>query len=145
MSSFSFEKYIPDDEKDIMKIKSRPKKITYPDLYDIKENEKIPKVFVVIRTDTNENFVKGLTYILKKLVPQFKNATTNDISFVHFSEGITNKIVCATNMQNNFRVNVRTFGSYTEYLIDRDMELLIYSFPDKIKLNKKLFYNLIYK
>ena len=64
MSSLAYEKYIPDDEKDIMKIKSRPKKISYPDLYDIKENEKIPKVFIVILTDTNENFVKGLTYIL---------------------------------------------------------------------------------
>ena len=64
MSSISYEEYIPDDEKDIMKIKSRPKKISYPDLYDIKENEKIPKVFIVILTDTNENFVKGLTYIL---------------------------------------------------------------------------------
>ena len=112
MSKETYEKYIQEDEKDIMKIKSRPKKIVYPELYDTKENEKIPKVFVVIPTDTNENFVKGLTYILKKLVPEFKNAAQSDISFVHFTEGITNKIVCATNMQNNFRVNVRTFGSY---------------------------------
>ena len=68
MSTESYEKYIPDDEKDIMKIETRPKKISYPDLYDIKETEKIPKIFLVILTDTNENFVKGLTYILKKLV-----------------------------------------------------------------------------
>ena len=63
MSIDTFEKYIQEDEKDVMKIKSRPKKIVYPELYDTKENEKIPKVFVVIPTDTNENFVKGLTYI----------------------------------------------------------------------------------
>ena len=144
MSSISYEEYIPDDEKDIMKIKSRPKKISYSDLYDIKENEKIPKVFVVILTDTNENFVKGLTYILKKLVPEFKNATTSDISFVHFTEGITNKIVCATNMQNNFRVNIRTFGSYTEYLIDRDMELLIMNSAPKVKVYGTFLNGLVY-
>jgi hypothetical protein len=62
MSAESYEKYIQEDEKDIMKIKSRPKKISYSDLYDIKENEIIPKIFVVILTDTNEHFVKGLTY-----------------------------------------------------------------------------------
>ena len=144
MSSITYEEYIPDDEKDIKKIKSRPKKISYPDLYDIKENEKIPKVFVVILTDTNENFVKGLTYILKKLVPEFKNATTSDISFVHFTEGITNKIVCATNMQNNFRVNIRTFGSYTEYLIDRDMELLIMNSAPKVKVYGTFLNGLVY-
>ena len=51
MSTESYEKYIPDDEKDIMKIETRPKKISYPDLYDIKETEKIPKIFLVILTD----------------------------------------------------------------------------------------------
>ena len=144
MSTESYEKYISDDEKDIMKIETRPKKISYPDLYDIKETEKIPKIFLVILTDTNENFVKGLTYILKKLVPEFKNATQSDISFVHFTEGITNKIVCATNMQNNFRVNVRTFGSYTEYLIDRDMELLIMNSAPKIKVYGTFLNGLVY-
>ena len=144
MSAETYEKYIEEDEKDIMSIKSRPKKISYPDLYDIKENEKIPKVFVVILTDTNENFVKGLTYILKKLVPEFKDASQSDISFVHFTEGITNKIVCATNMQNNFRVNVRTFGSYTEYLIDRDMELLIMNSVPKVKVYGTFVNGLVY-
>ena len=78
MSDQSYENFLEDDEKDIMKIKSRPKKITYPNLYDSKENEKIPKVFVVIQTDNNENFVKGLTYILIKLVPEFKKASQSD-------------------------------------------------------------------
>ena len=144
MSAESYEKYIEKEEKDIMKIKSRPKKITYSDLYDIKETEKIPKIFLVILTDTNENFVKGLTYILKKLVPEFKNATQSDISFVHFTEGITNKIVCATNMHNNFRVNIRTFGSYTEYIIDREMELLIMNSAPKIKVYGTFLNGLVY-
>ena len=144
MSTESYEKYIQEDEKDIMKIISRPKKISYSDLYDIKENEKIPKIFVVILTDTNENFVKGLTYILKKLVPEFKNATQSDISFIHFTEGITNKIVCATNMQNNFRVNIRTFGSYTEYLIDRDMELLIMNSVPTVKVYGTFLNGMVY-
>ena len=144
MSDQSYENFLEDDEKDIMKIKSRPKKITYPNLYDSKENEKIPKVFVVIQTDNNENFVKGLTYILIKLVPEFKKASQSDISFVHFTEGITNKIVCATNMQNNFRVNVRTFGSYTEYLIDRDMELLIMNSAPKVKIYGTFINGLVY-
>ena len=146
MSAESYEKYIEEEEeeKDIMKIKSRPKKITYSDLYDIKETEKIPKIFLVILTDTNENFVKGLTYILKKLVPEFKNATQSDISFVHFTEGITNKIVCATNMHNNFRVNIRTFGSYTEYIIDREMELLIMNSAPKIKVYGTFLNGLVY-
>ena len=144
MSDESYEKYIQEDEKNIMDIKNRPKKITYPYLYDINENEKIPKIFVVISTDTNENFVKGLTFILKKLVPEFKNASQSDISFVHFTEGITNKIVCATNMQNNFRVNVRTFGSYTEYIIDRDMELLIMNSAPKVKVYGTFVNGLVY-
>jgi ethanolamine kinase len=144
MSTEIYEKYIKEEEKDIMKIESRPKKITYPDLYDIKETEKIPKVFVVILTDTNENFVKGLTYILKKLVPEFKNASQSDISFVHFTEGITNKIVCATNMQNNFRVNIRTFGFYTEYIIDRDMELLIMNSVPKLKVYGTFLNGIVY-
>ena len=144
MSDESYEKYIQEDEKNIIDIKNRPKKITYPYLYDINENEKIPKIFVVISTDTNENFVKGLTFILKKLVPEFKNASQSDISFVHFTEGITNKIVCATNMQNNFRVNVRTFGSYTEYIIDRDMELLIMNSAPKVKVYGTFVNGLVY-
>ena len=144
MSAELYEKYIQEDEKDIMKIKSRPKKISYSDLYDIKENEKIPKIFVVILTDTNEHFVKGLTYILKKLVPEFKNASQSDISFVHFTEGITNKIVCATNMQNNCRVNIRTFGSYTEYLIDRDMELLIMNSAPRVKVYGTFLNGMVY-
>ena len=144
MSTEIYEKYIKEEEKEIMKIESRPKKITYPDLYDIKETEKIPKVFVVILTDTNENFVKGLTYILKKLVPEFKNASQSDISFVHFTEGITNKIVCATNMQNNFRVNIRTFGFYTEYIIDRDMELLIMNSVPKLKVYGTFLNGIVY-
>ena len=87
--------------------------------------------------------MKGLT-ILRKLVPEFKNATTSDISFAHFTEGITNKIVCATNIQNNFRVNIRTFGSYTEYLIERDMELLIMNSSPKVKVYGTFLNGLVY-
>ena len=144
MSKESYESFIPENEKDIMKIKSRPQMISYSNLYDKKECEKVQKIFVAVPTDTDENFTKGVIYVLNKMVPEFKDATISDVSFVHFSEGITNKIVCATNKKNNFKVNVRTYGSYTEFIIDRDMELLVMNSSPKIKLYGTFLNGLIY-
>ena len=144
MSKESYESFIPENEKDIMKISSRPQTISYSNLYDKKECEKVQKIFVAVPTDTDENFSKGVVYVLNKMVPEFKDATISDVSFVHFSEGITNKIVCATNKKNNFKVNVRTYGAYTEFIIDRDMELLVMNSSPKIKLYGTFLNGLIY-
>ena len=47
-------------------------------------------------------------------------------------------------MQNNFRVNIRTFGSYTEYLIDRDMELLIMNSAPRVKVYGTFLNGMVY-
>ena len=144
MSKESYELFIPESEKDIMKIESKPQTISYSNLYNIEDCEKIKKVFIAVPTDTTENFNKGVIYVIKKMVPEFKDALDKDISIVHFSEGITNKIICANNQKNNFKVNVRTFGAFTEYIIDREMELLVMNNAPKIKIYGIFLNGLIY-
>ena len=78
------------------------------------------------------------------MVPEFKDITPDDISIEYFTEGITNKIVCVTNKKNNFKVNVRTYGAYTEYIIDRSLELIVMDNCPKIKVYGTFLNGLIY-
>ena len=142
--SKEYESFIPEDEKDIMKIESRPQLISYSNLYNKKDSDKITKLFIVVPVDTEENFEKGVKYVIKKMVPEFKDANDKDISLVHFTEGITNKIICATNNKNNFKVIVRTCGDFTEYVIDREMELLVMNSSPTIKVYGKFLNGIIY-
>ena len=144
MSKESYESFIPENEKDIMKIESKPQIISYSNLYNKKDAEVIKKIFIAVQTDTEENFNKGVFYLLKKMVPEFKDASDKDISIIHFSEGITNKIICATNLKNNFKVVLRTYGAFTEYIIDRDNELLVMNNSPKIKIYGTFLNGLIY-
>ena len=57
MSKESYESFIPENEKDISKIKSRPQTISYSNLYNKKECEKVEKIFLAVPTDTNDNFI----------------------------------------------------------------------------------------
>ena len=144
MSKESYESFITENEKDIMKIESKPQIISYSNLYNKKDAEVIKKIFIAVQTDTEENFNKGAFYVLKKMVPEFKDASDKDISIIHFSEGITNKIICATNLKNNFKVVLRTYGAFTEYIIDRDNELLVMNNSPKIKIYGTFLNGLIY-
>ena len=144
MSKETYESFIPENEKDIMKIESKPQIISYSNLYNKKDAEVIKKIFIAVQTDTEENFNKGVFYLLKKMVPEFKDASDKDISIIHFSEGITNKIICATNLKNNFKVVLRTYGAFTEYIIDRDNELLVMNNSPKIKIYGTFLNGLIY-
>ena len=144
MSKESYESFITENEKDIMKIESKPQIISYSNLYNKKDAEVIKKIFIAVQTDTEENFNKGVFYLLKKMVPEFKDASDKDISIIHFSEGITNKIICATNLKNNFKVVLRTYGAFTEYIIDRDNELLVMNNSPKIKIYGTFLNGLIY-
>ena len=144
MSKESYESFIPENEKDILKIESKPQIISYSNLYNKKDTEVIKKIFIAVQTDTEENFNKGVFYLLKKMVPEFKDASDKDISIFHFSEGITNKIICATNLKNNFKVILRTYGAFTEYIIDRDNELIVMNNSPKIKIYGTFLNGLIY-
>ncbi len=144
MSKEWYESFIPENEKDIMKIESKPQIISYSNLYNKKDSEVIKKIFIAVQTDTEENFNKGAFYVLKKMVPEFKDASDKDISIIHFSEGITNKIICATNLKNNFKVILRTYGAFTEYIIDRDNELIVMNNSPKIKIYGTFLNGLIY-
>ena len=144
MSKESYESFITENEKDIMKIESKPQIISYSNLYNKKDAEVIKKIFIAVQTDTEENFNKGVFYLLKKMVPEFKDASDKDISIIHFSEGITNKIICATNLKNNFKVVLRTYGAFTEYIIDRDNELIVMNNSPKIKIYGTFLNGLIY-
>ena len=144
MSKESYESFITENEKDIMKIESKPQIISYSNLYNKKDAEVIKKIFIAVQTDTEENFNKGVFYVLKKMIPEFKDASDKDISIFHFSEGITNKIICATNLKNNFKVVLRTYGAFTEYIIDRDNELIVMNNSPKIKIYGTFLNGLIY-
>ena len=144
MSKESYESFITENEKDIMKIESKPQIISYSNLYNKKDAEVIKKIFIAVQTDTEENFNKGVFYVLKKMIPEFKDASDKDISIIHFSEGITNKIICATNLKNNFKVILRTYGAFTEYIIDRDNELIVMNNSPKIKIYGTFLNGLIY-
>ena len=144
MSKETYETYIPENEKDIMKIQSRPQTISYTNLYDIEDTKKISQIFVVVPVNPEEKFNEGVIYVLNKLVSEFKNTSLDDVSIIHFSEGITNKIVCVINKKNNFKVNIRTFGAFTEFIIDRNMELIIMTNDPKVKVYGAFLNGLIY-
>ena len=144
MSKETYESYIPETQRDIMKIESSPQTISYSNLYNTKDIKKVQEIFVVIPVHSEEKFNKGIIYVLNKLVPEFKNTTLDDITIIHFSEGITNKIICAINKKNNFKVNVRTFGAFTEFIIDRDIEILAMNSAPKIKIYGAFLNGFIY-
>ena len=136
--------HVPKDLQNISGICSCPEKISYSSLYDQNIIKSIPLLFALVKTDTNDNFTQGVLFVLKRLVPEFKASSASDISFVHFQEGITNKIVCVTNLLSNFQVIVRTFGNYTDYLIDRDMELIVMNSSKRIKVYGRFINGIIY-
>ncbi|KAL7717612.1 ethanolamine kinase [Entamoeba marina] len=130
-SIITYSQLLSDDEKDIMQIKQYPHTISYHN-YDSNRsnsspppNHRTPSLFVSVDTTDNQLFTKSIIYIVKKLVEEFKDVPADRFSFRHFTEGITNKLVCITDTQTNFAVNVRTYGPYTEFVIDRKQELLI--------------------
>ncbi|EKE38208.1 hypothetical protein ENUP19_0047G0138 [Entamoeba nuttalli] len=128
----SYENLIPSEERDIMKLEHYPHTISYGNYLcnSLKSpspnySNQPPSLFVAVDTTNNTMFTKSIIYVVKKLVPEFKDTAADKFTFRHFTEGITNKLVCITDTTNGFAVNVRTYGSYTEYVIDRKQELLI--------------------
>ncbi|ELP87913.1 ethanolamine kinase, putative [Entamoeba invadens IP1] len=128
----SYDDLIPSEERNIKAIAHYPHLISYNNYLSNSLRSpapdsitKLPSLFVAIDTMNNSNFTKSIIYVVKKLVPNFKDTQPDKFSFRHFTEGITNKLVCITDTTTNFSVNVRTYGSYTEYVIDRKQELLV--------------------
>ena len=95
MSTISYESFIPEEEKDILKIESRPQIISYQNLYNIRDCEKVPKLFLVVPNNSKESFNKSVIYVIKKSVPEFRDDEEKDIFIFNFSEGISNTIICA--------------------------------------------------
>ena len=59
-----------------------------------------------------------------QFVPQFKGSS--DVSFEYFCEGITNKLLCVSlRAAPDTKALVRVFGTNTEFVIDRDAELVV--------------------
>ena len=64
MSKETYESYIPETQRDIMKIESSPQTISYSNLYNTKDIKKVQEIFVVIPVHSEEKFNKGIIYVL---------------------------------------------------------------------------------
>ncbi|ELP88292.1 ethanolamine kinase, putative [Entamoeba invadens IP1] len=84
-----------------------------------------PILFISLDSSDNKGFTRGAVHIVKQLVPEFKNLENDQFAFQFFTEGITNKLVCITAIPTGFKVVLRTYGNYTEYLVDRRQEAAI--------------------
>ncbi|EKE37558.1 hypothetical protein ENUP19_0248G0088 [Entamoeba nuttalli] len=82
-------------------------------------------LFIALDASNNKEFTSGAVFIVKILVPEFANLQNDQFSFQFFTEGITNKLVCITAIPTGKKVVLRTFGNYTEYLVDRRQESVI--------------------
>ena len=50
---------------------------------------------------------------------------TSNVEFSHCTEGITNKLIKATQKSNKTSVLIRAYGKNSEVLIDRQQELIV--------------------
>lgn len=133
---------LSEEEKDIMSIKSTPRIIKYK-IYK-KNASSIPMLFVAAPTTNEEKFRKAILFVTKKLVPEFKDVPEDKITIKNFTEGITNKLVCVINNLNGFAVNVRTYGGFTEYIIDRGLELNVMDASPSVKVYGTFLNGIIY-
>ena len=85
-----------------------------------------------------------MIHVVKRLVPEFKETQEDKFTFRHFTEGITNKLVCITDSVTGISVNVRTYGSYTEYVIDRKQELLVTESCSNVRLYGTFLNGVVY-
>ncbi|KAL7718111.1 ethanolamine kinase [Entamoeba marina] len=82
-------------------------------------------LFVFLDPSDNEEFTEGAIHIVQQLIPELSEFEKDQFSFQFFTEGVTNKLVCITALPIDFRVCLRTYGNYTDYLIDRKQERVI--------------------
>lgn len=140
----NYEELLNEDEKDIKTLSRKPTLIEYHNILSETLYNKIPTIFVAVDIINNQMFTKSCIFIVQHLVPEFKNTSSDSFSFRHFTEGITNKIVCITDSNTGFSVNIRTFGTLTEYMIDRKQEIFIESSIKNIKIYGTFLNGIVY-
>ncbi|KAF9425825.1 hypothetical protein BGZ76_003056 [Entomortierella beljakovae] len=81
-------------------------------------NESIPTLdFTVLHDD----LFNGAATVIKELFPEWN---VNDMSYLQFKDGITNKLICCTHDPTGTQVLVRAYGKKSEVIIDRRQEIL---------------------
>ncbi|KAG0039641.1 Ethanolamine kinase 1 [Gryganskiella cystojenkinii] len=69
----------------------------------------------------HDDLFNGAATVIKELFPDW---STEDISYIQFKDGITNKLICCTHKPSTTQVLVRAYGKKSEVIIDRKQEIM---------------------
>ncbi|KAI1317593.1 Ethanolamine kinase 1 [Mortierella claussenii] len=84
----------------------------------------------------HDDLFNGAATVMKSLFPEWN---TDDISYVQFKDGITNKLICCTHNPTGTQVLVRAYGKKSEVIIDRRQEIMNMVILSKLGLCPPLF------
>ncbi|KAG0249344.1 hypothetical protein BG011_009397 [Mortierella polycephala] len=96
-------------------------------------HESVPTLDLTVHHD---DLFNGAASVMKLLFPEWN---TDDISYIQFKDGITNKLICCTHNPTGTQVLVRAYGKKSEVIIDRRQEILNMVILSKLNLCPPLF------
>ncbi|KAF8978254.1 hypothetical protein BGZ46_006661 [Entomortierella lignicola] len=96
-------------------------------------NDSVPTLDLTVYHD---DLFNGAASVIKTLFPEWN---TNDISYLQFKDGITNKLICCTHNPTGTQVLVRAYGKKSEVIIDRRQEIMNMVILSKLGLCPPLF------
>ncbi|KAF9107293.1 hypothetical protein BGX27_008800 [Mortierella sp. AM989] len=96
-------------------------------------NDSVPTLDLTVY---HEDLFNGAASVMKALFPEWN---TDDISYLQFKDGITNKLICCTHNSTGTQVLVRAYGKKSEVIIDRRQEIMNMVILSKLGLCPPLF------
>ena len=84
-------------------------------------NEMTHRVLFIALNPADKDFNIQAVRVCKELVPEFADIPEEKFTFQTFSGGLTNILICVV-APTGMKVLLRTYGPYTEYLVDRRQE-----------------------
>ncbi|KAK3818856.1 MAG: kinase-like domain-containing protein [Benniella sp.] len=96
-------------------------------------HDPVPMLDLVVHHD---DLFNGAASVIKQLFPEWK---MEDITYVQFKDGITNKLICCTHGPTGTQVLVRAYGKKSEVIIDRKQEIMNMIILSKLGLCPPLF------
>ncbi|KAF9166629.1 Ethanolamine kinase [Actinomortierella ambigua] len=70
---------------------------------------------------SHDDLFNGSEAVVLSLFPDWQ---TEDVSYVQFKDGITNKLICCTHGPSDTKILVRAYGKKSEVIIDRKQEIM---------------------
>ncbi|KAF9152550.1 hypothetical protein BG015_005107 [Linnemannia schmuckeri] len=87
-------------------------------------------------TVPHDDLFNGAAAVMKALFPDWN---TDEISYIQFKDGITNKLICCTYRPTGVQVLVRAYGKKSEVIIDRKQEIMNMVILSKLDLAPPLY------